>query len=219
MTFRAYLKRHYATACKMQRGIGNDPVIVDMLRTGGQDAHLVKKWMESYRLFQGINAQERRKIVRTFLTFAKSHTRIRRVTEDDIRALYTELFRALYRTKRQLWMSATSKLLWCLYPNDVVMYDSFVHRALLVLQRIDSTLTVLPRIGDPPRVRVESDIDSLAEHYMNYQGMVHTLMRVHAGLLKDLRERTGERYPYDLRIVDKVLWMIGSPNPSIDGIE
>lgn len=48
MTFRAYLKRNYATACKKQWDITWDLEIVKMVRDGVQDAALVKRWMRDY---------------------------------------------------------------------------------------------------------------------------------------------------------------------------
>jgi hypothetical protein len=38
----------------------------------------------------------------------------------------------------------------------------------------------------------------------------------HGQLLRDLRKRHKESYPYDVRIVDKLLWMIGNPRKSYE---
>lgn len=211
MSFRAYLQSHYVAACNLQRGIARDPQMIAMLQDGSPDAPLVKSWMRDYGLFQGITARRRNAIVIRFLNFARSHAKTPRVSDEEVIAkLYAELFTALYREVARSWMSATSKLLWCLYPNDIVIYDAFVHRTLVVMQCIDSDLSGFPRIGAAPTIKKEADIAPATAHYMNYQAMVRKLQSVHADVLADLRRHNSESYPYDIRIVDKLLWMIGN---------
>jgi hypothetical protein len=211
MTFRRYVENRYAAACNMQRGIVRDSKVVKMLRNGPQDPGLVTSWMRDYGLFQGITNPNREAIVAQFLRFVAEHEVIvGDIKDESMRALYIELFTALYRTVPRSWMSATSKLLWCIYPSTVVIYDAFVYRTLAVMQCIDDDLAGFPRIGAPPSIDGEIDIEVAAEHYMNYQAMVRRLLAVHSQLLRDLRARDNELYPYDVRIIDKLLWMIGN---------
>lgn len=75
-----------------------------------------------------------------------SHARTTCISDDKvIEKLYSELFVALNRQVARSWMSATSKLLWCLYPDDIVIYDAFVHRTLVVMQFIDGDLVRLTK--------------------------------------------------------------------------
>lgn len=113
-------------------------------------------------------------------------------------------------------MSATSKLLWCLYPDTIVIYDTFVHRTLIVMQSIDDDLSAFPRVGAPRSIDGEADIVAATTHYMNYQAMVRRLQTRHWQLLRDLRKRYNESYPYDVRIIDKLLWMIGNPRENYE---
>jgi len=209
MSFRAYLESHYIAACNLQRGISRDSQMIAMLRDGPQDASLVKSWMRDYGLFQGITSQNREAIVNRFLAFSRSHTKTSLVSREAISELYSELFTVLYREVARSWMSATSKLLWCLYPDDIVIYDTFVHRTLVVMQCIDNDLSGFPRIGTTPKIEKETDIEIATVHYMNYQDMVRKLLSVHAEALSDLRRVNSEAYQYDIRILDKLLWMIG----------
>jgi len=211
MSFRVYLESHYVAACTLQRGSERDSQMVAMLRDGPQNDELVRAWMMEYNLFQGITAHDRKAIVARFLRFAPEHKATsREPSEEHIAKLYADLFTALYREVARSWMSATSKLLWCLYPNVIVIYDSFVHRTLVVMQCIDSDLSGFPRIGAAPVIKKETDIRTATEHYMNYQAMVRKLQSAHTQLLEDLRKRNHESYPYDVRIIDKLLWMIGN---------
>lgn len=49
------------------------------------------------------------------------------------------------------------------------------------------------------------------EHYLRYQSMVRQLQNTHERLLQGLRVQHQETYPYDVRIMDKLLWMLGNP--------
>lgn len=199
----------------MQRDILGDAQMIEMLQHGPPDPGLTQAWMRGYGLFQGIKAQDRVSIVNRFLAFAADHERNSDpTTTEEIETLYTALFGSLYRTVPRSWASATSKLLWCLYPKSVVIYDAFVHRVLVAMQCIDADLEGFPRIGAAPNIKNEADIALAVRHYMNYQAMVHRLLSVHAQLLSELRTRHNESYPYDIRILDKILWMIGNPRES-----
>jgi len=185
--------------------------MISMLREGAQNVDLVQAWMSEYGLFQGIAARDRLAVVSRFLGFAAEHERRNQeLNADEIQTLYLALCSALHGVVARSWVSATSKLLWCLYPDTIIIYDSFVHRVLAVLQCIDDDLNGFPRVGKPPRINCEADIVVAAQHYMNYQSMVRKLLTDHAQLLQDLRTQHQETYPYDVRIMDKVLWMIGN---------
>lgn len=206
MSFSRYLEAKYTTACEMQRAIHRDTLMVAMLRNGPPTTDLVREWMRQYGLFQGITAQNRNAVVTRFLEFAEQHEQTdHEPNANQIEASYTELLSALYGTVARSWVSATSKLLWCLYPQTIAIYDRFVHRVLVVLQCIDEDLAGFPRIGATPQIDSEADIAPAVQHYMNYRAMVHRLRSVHQRLLSELRTRHNEVYPYDIRILDKVL--------------
>lgn len=194
----------------MQRAITRDNEMVVMLR-GAHNPELVKAWMRDYGLFQGINAANREAAVACFLDFAEKHQiLVGDTTDDHIAHIYADLFSRLYQAVQRSWVSATSKLLWCLYPETFVIYDAFVHRTLSVLQSLDNDLAGFPRIGEAPTVRQVGYIEAATMHYMNYQSLVRRLLEIHGELLESLRARHNEAYPYNVRILDKLLWMIGN---------
>lgn len=212
MNFRKYLETRYKTACEIQRHIRLDPPMIAMLQNGPPNAVLVLEWMTNYRLFQGITAENRVTIAKCFLKFAAQHERFdHEPNATEIQAMYAALFEALYGAVPRSWASATTKLLWCLYPQTVVIYDAFVLRTLSVMQCLDDSLASFPRIGGSPSIRTVNDIQVATQHYMNYQAMVCKLLSDHSHLLQELRSRHAESYPYDVRIIDKLLWMIGNP--------
>jgi hypothetical protein len=214
MNLEAYIRNNYSAACKLtQRDNINDEKMKLMLRLGNQDVELVKRWMRDYALFQGITTKNREQLAKRFLSFSINVRLTASVSDRKIlEEKYTELFTALFLEVNRSWISATSKLLWCIYPDEVVIYDSFVWRALVAMQCLDTALANFPRIGVPTRVTRESDIAQAVKHYMNYQDMVKHICERYSGTLKELREKHKEAYPHDIRIIDKFLWMIGNPN-------
>lgn len=220
MDIETYIKRNYTTACKIQRGITKDEKIKSLLQKGATDEKLVVSWMRDYGLFQGITSMQRGKIAQNFLSFAKNIDATLDITNKDIlRNTYSRLFKVLFNTVNRSWMSATSKLLWCIYPDNIVIYDSFVECALVVMQCLDAELSKFPRIGIAPKVTHESDIVVATNHYMNYQEMVKNLYERNIKILNELRNKYGETYPHDIRIIDKLLWMIGNPKYEFSNTE
>lgn len=122
------------------------------------------------------------------------------------------LMTEFYNVVPRKWLSATSKLLWCSFPDNVVIYDAFVERAIMILQGITPYLADFPRIQTSPAVRNMNDIAKCAKFYINYQDMVKAILNEHQHQLDKLRIETSETYPHDIRIVDKLLWMLGNPN-------
>lgn len=210
MTLTAFIKQHYPIACAVQRDITQDDAVVTMLRRGPADAALMQSWMRSYGLFQGITSADRTEVAKRFVTFVSEPDARRPLSgPDDVASRFSDLYIALYDVLPRTWTSATSKLLWCMFPDTIVIYDSFVHRAALVLQCVDPVLRRYPRIGWPPSVTTKSEIAAAVAFYLNFQLIVRTLAETHAALLNDLRIQHAETYPYDIRILDKLLWMIG----------
>ncbi len=212
MDIETYIKSNYANACKIQRSITKDEKIKSMLQKGDEDKKLVISWMRDYGLFQGITTIYREEVAQNFLSFAKNIDSTIDITNKDmLRSIYSKLFKVLFNTVNRSWMSATSKLLWCIYPDNIVIYDSFVERALVVMQCFDTELSKFSRIGVAPKVTRESDIAFATNHYINYQGMVKAIYERNIKILNELRNKNKETYPHDIRIVDKLLWMIGNP--------
>jgi hypothetical protein len=211
MSFARYLRKNYSTACEMQRNIVKDSAMVEMLNTGRSDLALVKSWMREYGLFQGITTAKRNAIAKAFLNYALNLEKPRRaLNEKYIEAQFKALLLILHKKVERSWMSATSKLLWCVFPHEFVIYDAFVHRSLVVLQCVDSGLSKFPRVGAAPKIKGTADIDDAVSFYMNYQSMVRHLQKRNQPALDTMRAKHAETYEYDVRIIDKILWMIGN---------
>lgn len=217
MPLRQYITDYYQEACGILHNIPQDQPMIEMLEHNNNlDSDVVIGWMREYGLFQGIENGIRNQISAQFLQFVAAHQRYPNgPNEQQIRELFTQIYTLLFRIKNRSWMSATSKLLWCLYPDHGVMYDSFVHTALTTLQCLIDNLQDFERISVAPTPNNDGDIAHATEHYMNYFGMVQKIKADNQNLLNELRQQHNEQYPYGIRILDKLLWMMGNPNHPI----
>lgn len=168
-----FIESNYQAACEMQRSIEKDSKMKEMLANSLRDEALVYSWMLDYGLFQGIKAEDRKIVVNKYFSSLPNLSNLekgqeRKIIEDNFRYLFTELYTAVNRK----WLSATSKLLWCSYPDHVVIYDAFVERALVILQGLTPYLASLPRIKTSASVKQASDIEAVIRFYKNYQNMV-----------------------------------------------
>ena len=211
--FEQYVRQNYVAACDRQRELQNDVKMLEMLHSRQCGRQQVKSWMRDYGLFQGITNKVRDQVAGEYIEYVDSYQPSKSLDEvNEIRAQFTELYLRLFHAYPRTWTSAVSKLLWCLEPEKIVIYDSFVHRAIVVLQPLDANLLKFSRVKSGPQVKKKSDIEDAVTHYVNFQSIVRDLADRFASTLHELREEHGETYKYDIRIIDKLLWMIGDPS-------
>ena len=202
-----FIKSNYCEAIKIQEGFDHDKEMVESIKNKSLSNGMVKDWMRKYGLFQGIKNEIRIKIADEFINFAESKSG--RDYKINLEKDFRELHSIFCKIKKRKWLSATSKLLWCINPNDIVIYDAFVERVISVLQCIDKDLAKLPRINYPPKIKDDTNGLLMTKHFINYSNIVKELLRKHQILLDELKKQTNSDYQYDLRILDKLLWIMG----------
>lgn len=212
MSIDDFIESNYQTACEMQRSIEKDSKMKEMVAKSLRDEALVFAWMRDYGLFQGIKAEDRKAVVNKYFSTLPNLSQLEKGQErKNIEENFHHLLSELYSSVNRKWLSATSKLLWCSYPDHVVIYDAFVERALVILQGIIPYLALFPRIKTSPSFRQASDIEAVMSFYKNYQNMVLAIANEHKEQLDELRYTYDEPYAHDIRIIDKLLWMLGNP--------
>lgn len=201
-----FIKSNYAQAVSAQNAIPEDILMIANIKEKTINIDLIMTWMRNYGLFQGIEKEKRIAMVQEFIQFVNDRDPIQVLNmEADFNTLHTKLY---YASGNRKCLSATSKLLWCMYPNDIVIYDAFVARALLILQCLDKDLASMARFEIPPQK--SDDSTRMTNYYISYSNLVTTLFNKHKHVLTELRTSYPNDYPYDLRIFDKLLWMMGS---------
>lgn len=202
-----FIKSNFLRVAQTQSSFYHDSQIVKAVKEKTLDTKIVKSWMRSYSLFQGITGDIRDRIASDYINFAYDN---RMFKEDEIDKKFKELHGRLKSVKDRKWISASSKLLWCLQPEIVVMYDSYVERAVSVLQCCDVELAKLHRVNSPPNIKKDIDSREMTKHYMNYQDIVKLIYRKYLPLIEELKKRNQVEYKYDIRIIDKLLWIMGN---------
>ena len=210
-----YFDRNYEVACELQNNTLIDFRMIEMIQSDKKDSKLVYNWMNKYGLFQGINNDTRYNISKTFLKLYPD-IKLKLQSTNTIEEVFIYLFTSFYKIKQRSWLSATSKLLWCVSPNNIVIYDSFVSNSLTVIQSIEQTILIKKRIGIQPELNSVSDISKTASFYMNYQDIVKIIFNNYNKQFFELKNKYSIAYPYDLRILDKLLWMMGNPKFNFD---
>ena len=88
--------------------------------------------------------------------------------------------------------SLTSKALWCCYPYDVPIFDSYAVDALRVISR-------LSRIAPEP-------------NQSEYACFVDVWSQVYSEIVSVIEEADLNGYPYKVRVLDRLLWDLGQPS-------
>ena len=182
-----------------------DQEMIDLLRTPADDAQSagkLKRWLAKYKVLRGINEDKRTAIAHELLRAAQ---RLRQqnapVSLGDINAIsgaYRVLHNAAHSALRdRKFESGASKALWLLYPDAVPMLDKNVE---ITLRTLSWTMP-----GQPTQVRgTEDRYEIFLHHWFFYhvQSAPYLARCMNAINAQD-------RYSYEVRIFDKILWYIG----------
>lgn len=96
--------------------------------------------------------------------------------------------------------SFTSKALWVCYPDIVPIYDDYAESALKMLSKV---MPPSPRAG-------ETQCSQAAKKYAPF---LDNWLHLYARLAPVLRTAAATaNYPYDVRVLDKMLWLWGEPS-------
>ncbi len=161
----------------------------------------LRKWLNSYNVFQYFGKEDRIHVVNVVLEFVDAlHRNTACQNSDSIITTCDRLNEAcgMVAKKRKNgrsrdMTSLASKALWCRFPCDVPLYDSFSQRTLWQFSRL--------RELQPPAVT--------GSEYERFARIWFELYRIAKPVISssDLRD-----YPYKVQIFDKILWIIGKPD-------
>ncbi len=168
----------------------------------------MRHWLQVYEVFQYIPSAQRSAIAAAVLRWADSQDKSTRLmTEDALCSAHEVLMKECCEAygKKRNFISLASKALWLCYPQDTPFFDSFAQRALWIFAKMES--------GSNPLSEVElTRLAPMPEHRV-YRQFVHiwkAFYDLNERQLTDVSEQFSYRYP--VRIFDKILWIIGSPD-------
>ena len=180
-------------------GLEWDQAAIDAISIGTAERRnsTLRKWLESYNVFQGFKADRRNAVSQAILNWAdrQSHDSSLESLESLLEAHHA-LEHACVEAfgKERDFTSLASKALWLCYPKDVPLYDSFVLRALQVISKIEPSLP-------PVKYRVVG--------YAPFARLWRALYDRHEAAIDAISSDSG--YPYSVRIFDGILWILGAP--------
>lgn len=201
-----FIKSNFQKALRIQNDFDHDEQMINAIKEKSLNNNMVKKWMINYGLFQGIKNEIRDKVASEFIEFAYLNNDANTL---EIESKFQELHTKLFKIKNRKWISAVSKLLWCMDPENVIIYDAFVERSITILQCIDSELAKFPRINYTPDAKKDTNSKLMTIHYMNYQNLVKSILDRNKVLIQQLQNKYPSNYKYEVRIIDKLLWIMG----------
>jgi hypothetical protein len=158
-------------------------------------SEVIKKWLESYSVFQGLRQSQRVAITDSLIAFFDSNPQL------DSRDLLFERFQRLSISLREnadlltkngrsrKIDSLTSKALWLCYPSEVPILDLFAENALRVIARLHG-LSIQPR---------ES----------RYERFTALWFAVYDTVKPQITRFADNNSVYAVRVFDRYLWWLG----------
>jgi hypothetical protein len=136
------------------------------------DRVFIRRWLEEYDVFQGIDGDTRNAISVYIARNVVSTQQIQTFDPMLVVSLENELRTTILDRK---WFSLASKVLAAQNPEIFPMYDSFVHQSLSTLQWLEPSLIGAKRIGAPRNPRKNDYQHSLVQFYGRYAAMIFSL--------------------------------------------
>jgi hypothetical protein len=108
-------------------------------------AEVIRRWLKSYQVFQGIDGPSRLAIATGIVQWADSRDlRMGLAGVDDIVAAHDALKQVCINAygEQRDFTSLASKALWLCYPASVPIFDSFVQRTLWVISKLEPDIAL-----------------------------------------------------------------------------
>ncbi len=163
----------------------------------------IHRWLQSYHVLQSFSAETEKNIAEEIIAYADNRTRIdlgmnQELILHEFKELELRLQRVVPKNKSEKPRKVTSlvsKAIWCCYPEDIPIYDSYAEHALQILCRL-SNIKVTENINHP-----NGEYARFLEAWFLVYNEIESA--IDPEILKD--------YPYKIRVLDSLLWFIGQP--------
>ena len=106
--------------------------------------------------------------------------------------------------KNRYFTSLASKALWLCYPDSVPIFDRYVVNALHFISKIEDGITPIPEKKPDGKKRPD------------YEQFVHVWKQLYAKHKETIEGLDIGAYKYRVRVLDRVLWLVGRPAYSVD---
>ncbi len=163
----------------------------------------IQQWLHSYHVLRSFTSETERKIAEQVIIYADGRERNslemrQNLILDEFKKLESRLQLILPMNKSgtpRKVTSLVSKAIWCCYPSDIPIFDSYAEYALQVLCRICN-------------IKVNNDISGSNKEYERF---LEAWLHVYREIEPVIDANVLKVYPYKIRAFDSLLWYIGQP--------
>jgi hypothetical protein len=160
----------------------------------------ILRWLNSYRVLRYFPRDNSINIAGEIIEFADERDQNElNQSKDSIISEYERLGERIRQFAPSLKSgnprkvtSLTSKALWCCYPCDVPIFDSYALGALRVISRLSR---MAPELNQS-----------------EYACFVDVWFQVYGEVQSVIEEADLNGYPYKVRVLDRLLWHLGQPS-------
>jgi hypothetical protein len=163
----------------------------------------IHRWLHSYHVLQSFTAETEKKIAEEVIAYADNRKRMNLdMKQELILDEFNELVLRLQKymklnksNKPRKVTSLVSKAIWCCYPEDIPIYDSYAEHALQILCRLSD-------------IKI---IGKAKESNGEYARFLEAWFLVFKEIEPAIDPEFLKVYPYKIRVLDSLLWFIGQP--------
>lgn len=215
MSLERKLNANYLRACKdAENGCGDDQRMIELIGTIRATANytlsfcdilLVRCWMTDYGVMKHLRNDYKKRCdtgaaALNFFSNGAIYSDAVAISDDIVESNFSGLLNKFYDISEPYALSGTSKVLWCAFPHHFIIFDRYAEAAaedLLNFNRITS--------------REYKSRNAAVKYYMDYYTTVRGAFDKLRPKFAELRKLYGQDYPYDIRVLDKMLWEHGKP--------
>jgi len=163
----------------------------------------VHRWLQSYHVLQSFTAETERMIAEQVIAYADNRKRqVLDMNQELILKEFKELESRIQKVvptnktgKPRKVTSLISKAIWCCYPSDIPIYDSYAEHALQMICRLSN-------------IKVSGSSNDSAIEYAHFlEAWFHVFKEIEPAIDPEILKV----YPYKIRVLDSLLWYIGQP--------
>jgi len=201
---------HLESSWSMNTCFAGDAVILEMLQTGKFIPYVMHSWLSFYSTMLDKNLEDQRRV----LGIIEQHYRHWQMTTGDSVALVERVYRDIRCEEGVNRFVMVTKLAWLMRCEDVVIYDRLVGLALdrLIDEKLIDFCYWVP--ADPKSRGDEQRVKEIIDGYRQVDLAVRAIARVAEKELDDYLTSAPNLPPAlrnnRLRLVDKLLWGVGS---------
>ncbi|WP_374379332.1 hypothetical protein [Dongia sp.] len=197
-----------------------DSLTIEMLRSQEYDSYRMYSWLAYYRVFKDQYAYGDKRLI---LARIAEHRAEWIASPAAPAAFVGQVYRTLIDDGVFSCFSLSTKVSWLLKPTMIAIYDSKAIAALTMLSNLGCVSAIRGCPSNSANGRTAARTQAVVDYYAAFYPLVAEIADVCADQLDDCLQQLPALFAADhmavpgdlagnrMRMLDKVLWMMGSP--------